>query len=297
MASKVSIPGSTLVTLNGRDLKRLPGQREVDAMRVRDIAKRFDWRAWDAPIVAPNTTGHYIIEGQHGVGAIDWLCTNDPKRAKELGADITHLPCRLIDGEMSKEEMHALVLSLNSNTKDWTVLERWNCRAESGEELVLRANIVLEQLGLTLGGGTLSSIGSVAKVETLAREDMLHRVLALILRAFPVDGALTSDELQGRLDGDMLIAWKMYLQRRKERDGTMPTPVELAEVIQRKTVRGLTDVPQRLSPRIVMALANKLCADAIAQGRARPMSSGNRSEWYREAIGTALHGKRWADYA
>ena len=128
-------------------------QRDAVESKVMLMAKDWSWIGCGAIIVALRPDGFWVIDGQHRV------------MAARKRTDIDDLPCMVF--EVAEKKMEAAgFLSVNTNRKPLTAVDRFKAKCEVGDPLYLKAKALIDASGRHATRGSVSN--GISCIEALA---------------------------------------------------------------------------------------------------------------------------------
>lgn len=166
----VDAPGE-LRMIHKKDLFVHPAyQREMNALKVKEITSEWSWIGLGALIVAERDGKLWVVDGQH-------RCLAALRRS-----DITQLPCVVFKTKGVIEEARGFLLA-NANRKPITALGKHKALVASEDSIATTVNEMLVSNGLTLSpngktAGQIRCIGWLNKKVAIDC-DATDRVLAL----------------------------------------------------------------------------------------------------------------------
>lgn len=170
-------------------------QRNLNNNKRTNIARNFDWVAFNVlTVVMRNDGEYYVIDGQHRLAAaMDRI-------------DVQEVPCILFiaDDPDTKEEARNF-LAINRNRAPLKGIETFKAQVVAGEVAAIKIDRLLSESGLVVG--TSSSGRQVACVSSLSK--LIQENEAVLLRVWPLILEICSQQsarLESRLIEGMCFA-------------------------------------------------------------------------------------------
>lgn len=165
-------------------------QRKLKPSRIDELHADFDLELLGYPVVNFRDGFYWIIDGQHRV--------ETTKRFLGEGWEKQSITCRAYTGMTEKEEA-AMFRRLNNNLSV-SAFDKFNVGVTEGDAECVAVKKAIERAGLHLGrekgDGSVSSVGTLAKIFRRANGETVTRALRIVHNAFG-DPGLTNQVIDG----------------------------------------------------------------------------------------------------
>lgn len=155
----VSEPGEMKLVPKGEIITDHAYQRQANEMKVRCMAAEFSWVAFGAITVNRRGGKLYVMDGQHRL------------EAASRRDDIQNVPCIIYNLPSTREEASGF-LSLNSNRKPVSSVDKFKAQIVSGVEVTIFVDSLVNQSGRVVSKCSApTTIVCIGLLQTLAKED------------------------------------------------------------------------------------------------------------------------------
>jgi hypothetical protein len=162
----VSQPGEMQLVPKGEIAIDHAYQRQANEMKVRCMAGEFSWVAFGAITVNRRGGKLYVMDGQHRLEA---ALRRD---------DVQNVPCIIYNLPSTKEEASGF-LSLNTNRKPVSSIDKFKAQIVSGVEVTIFVDSLVSQSGRVISKCSApTTVVCIGLLQSLAKEDQ-HKLAKL----------------------------------------------------------------------------------------------------------------------